>query len=641
MSTLEVGLVKWYGGYNYHKKEDNKFGFIERIEPNEDIFVYEKNLLCDYHELYEKMVVIFEVRENRKKGKNEAIKVRKPNFNNEEEWKLCAESKNEDIWFAALEKMESKLTAMDENTAEYLIEKLTELSQNRRIFDLEDIVEQIPDEAFYTYSKLRDFLESERYIQILSDLYTKSDNIQIKNQLKEDISKKLEYNYRFIYSQQAVWTPVRSREEIKWIVDNYKSDTWDVIPFEVIVDEKIWSKVPDHKKYSVLLKQLNLSSTKEGKKQIFQKIVETAKKETNHYSMPEGLKSYKEIFPLLNSIEQVKISWFFIKEYWNLMNRDAKIRAAYRAAKENQNLVISDYFEGENDLLVKAVLFLLGRKLGKSAPLVKAHNWITEYVTQVAWKSTKPLDLGPLLPGCPVIHSLKYCEARRWPTKDGKWKMENNGSELAYCPRKHSSCKVNTPQDLRGAHIHGIPDISWENWTLTDFFKALDIVPNTVRMNKNDTYLLKIAGWVNRLNEIRERMKCEYCGKILIPDKKYAFNPAGYNSTVARCPVGHGKGIYFNHCSNKDCNYIIDSRESAIKADVYHICIQCGDIPKYFRDKWDAENPFYYTSPFKQGDKCPKCGKNKMLDVPNKDGVKECSSPTCRHRIYLKGRKLK
>jgi cold shock CspA family protein len=640
--TLEAGLIKWYGGYNSQKEQENKFGFIERIEKKEDLFIHETNLLCSPDELNERTVVIFEVRQNNKSGKNEAIKVRQPNFHQPEELQVCGGSEHFQIWLPAIIQMVEQLTIADSMTLEFLSKKFTEA--RAKGYDLAELMKKIPDQVFLDYQNLIDFLPVERYIKISSAAFDSSYDDTVKMELKEKISIKLRNNHRYIHSFQNIWYELPSLYEggkIEWRSDDYKKDTWDSLPFTLLTDQEIWNYIPEHKKYSILLKLLNPLTKNEEYNLIFEKVVETAKNARSHEAMPEGLKRDKRIFPFLSSIEQVRISWSLINEYWVLMKRDAKIRAVFRAAKENRNLEIRDYLHTEKDLLVKAVLLLLGRKLGKPAPVRQVHHWITEYITEAAWKSTEPLDLGPILPGCSILSNVEYCEARRWPTREGLWKINEKGQEIAYCPRQHGPCIVNTYQSLRGAHVNGLPGISWEKWTLTDLFESLSINPNSNSLNSNDTYLLKISGWVNRLNEIRERMKCEHCGKTLIPDKKYAFNPAGYNSTVAHCPDGHGTGIYFNHCSNKDCSHIIDSRESSKKYDRYYICILCGDIPRYSRVSFIEEDPFHHASPFTPGDICPKCGKMKMLHLNDNEEVRVCSDSTCNHHIYLKGRKTK
>ncbi|WP_061810469.1 cold shock domain-containing protein [Rossellomorea vietnamensis] len=639
--TLEVGLIKWYGGYNAQKEKENKFGFVERSRPNEDLFIHETNLLCSPDKLNERTVVVFEVRQNRKSGKNEAIKVRQPDFTQPEDLQVCAKSEHLQIWLPAITQLIEQLTTPDKETIEFIYKKFMAVHADG--FDLDNLVEKIPDQIFFVYQNFIDFLPVERYLKISSVIYDRSDDDIAKKQISEKISSKLKNQYRHIHSFQNNWYELSSKEvgEIEWRSDDYKKDIWDSLPFSLVTDQEIWIYVPDHKKYSILLRRLNPSIDKEDYDSVFDRVVETAKNARSHETLPEGLKGYKRIFPFLNSIDQVETGWSSINDYWDLMNRDAKIRAVFRAAKEDRNLKIRDYLQTEKDLLVKAVLLLLGRKVGESAPLEQVHHWITEYITEAAWKSTEPLDLGPILPGCSVLSNVQYCEARRWPGGDGGWKTNDKGQEIAYCPRQHGPCVVNINQSLRGAHVNGLPDISWDKWTLTDFFESLGVNPTSNSLNRNDTYLLKIAGWVNRLNEIRERMKCEHCGKTLIPDKKYAFNPAGYNSTVARCPDGHGTGVYFNHCSNKDCSHIIDSRESSNKFDRYYICILCGDIPRYSRISFSEEDPFHHAPPFTPGDICPKCGKKKMLNLTENEDVRVCSDSTCNHHIYLKGRKTK
>ncbi|WP_370294355.1 cold shock domain-containing protein [Rossellomorea marisflavi] len=638
---LEAGLVKWYGGYNSRTQKENKFGFIERTIQTEDLFVHEKNLLCSSNKLMEETVVLFEVEEDQKSGKNKAIKVREPDFNQSEELRICAENKYIQIWYPALLHLAEQLTTPDNDIVELLSEKIVDIRSNQH--ELAKLVERIPDQIFIDYENLIEFLPVERYIKISSAIYECSKDGVEKEKIIQNVSIQLENNRHNIRSFFNHWDELPSVEmgKTEWYADDYKEDTWDIIPFEMIRDKRIWKSVPEHKKYSILLKRINDSTEKEEYDQTFNTVVETAKNALNHETMPQGLKGDKRIFPYLNSIDQVNVGWSLINEYWELMNRDAKIRAVFKAAKENHHLGISDFLQTEKDLLVKSVLLLLGRKLGRPAPLGQIHNWLTEYITEAAWNSTEPLDLGPILPSCSVLSDVKYCEARRWPAEEGGWKSNNAGEEIAYCPRQHNSCVVNTVHSLCGAHVKGLPEISWDNWTLTDLFKDLGINPTSKSINRNDTYLLKIAGWVNRLNEIRERMKCEHCGKTLIPDTKYSFYPARYNSTVARCPDGHDNGIYFNHCSNHDCNHIIDSRESSLKFDRYYICIYCGDIPKYSRESFFDEDPFHISFPFTPGDMCPKCGEEDMLELEGNEEIKRCSNPACTHQIYLKGRKTK
>ena len=351
------------------------------------------------------------------------------------------------------------------------------------------------------------------------------------------------------------------------------------------------------------------------------------KKGKNHDTLPDYVKKNPFIFPVLNSKEQVKTAWYRIDTYWPQMKRDAKIMAAYRAEKENENVHIANYVNEEEDLLVKSVLLLLGKRLGSPAPLSEVHEMITMHVQHVAWESTEPLDMGPLFPRCPIWHvEVTYCEARRWKTPQGDWKLDGDGRELVFCPRTRGICKTTIKGDLHGAHIHPIKDLHWTEWSLIEFFSSLDIYPRSRSLNENDLYLMKMAGWINRLNEIRERMKCEDCSKTLVPNNRYAFHPAAYNSTVAFCPFNHGDQIYFNHCWN--CRRIIDSRESCIRHEGYYLCINCGSGPM----------PNNQRTSFKQGEICPKCSTPRMSKVHYHEQLMVCRNKTCGHQIHLNGR---
>jgi hypothetical protein len=82
-------------------------------------------------------------------------------------------------------------------------------------------------------------------------------------------------------------------------------------------------------------------------------------------------------------------------------------------------------------------------------------------------------------------------------------------------------------------------------------------------LQNNDVYVLKLSGWVNRLIEIQDRMKCTVCNETMIPDYRYAKNLAVYNSTVARCKHNHHEPVYLTHCWA--CHQVIDSRVSIYK----------------------------------------------------------------------------
>jgi hypothetical protein len=142
------------------------------------------------------------------------------------------------------------------------------------------------------------------------------------------------------------------------------------------------------------------------------------------------------------------------------------------------------------------------------------------------------------------------------------------------------------------ARIYPNRDRVWKEWSLLELLEATGVMPSGLQ--RPDEYVNKLAGWVNRLNEIREHLKCSKCDNIMRPNYAYAKFLAAYNITVVSCACGegHDQNIYLNHCWG--CERIIDSRESHLRIEGYYVCILCGSGPR--------QSEFY-----RQGDICPKC----------------------------------
>ncbi len=107
---------------------------------------------------------------------------------------------------------------------------------------------------------------------------------------------------------------------------------------------------------------------------------------------------------------------------------------------------------------------------------------------------------------------------------------------------------------------------------------------------------IKLAGYLNRLREILERLQCRVCGIMMEPNLSYArvsyldFSngkveekemSAAYRATVFRCGsegcVEKGKNVYLNHCISFGCYGVIDSRDCAVRCDAgRYVCYSCG-----------------------------------------------------------------
>ena len=217
----------------------------------------------------------------------------------------------------------------------------------------------------------------------------------------------------------------------------------------------------------------------------------------------------------------------------------------------------------------------------------RMHNELQNEIINVAWNCEAELDFAPLFPRCRNRYA-QYCEGKPWkPT-------------FAYCPRTKKPCKLNSaPDDFsqnyfsEGARIVPNCNLDWSQWSLLEFFKYKNIIPKLPELSNSDEYTNRMAGWLNRLIEIRERLKCRVCGKPLVSYMKYSKNLACYSSTVFYCPEGHDNRIYISHCWN--CHKVIDSRDCHEKdSNGYYICTKCGRGSKDSSQKEELINIFDY-----------------------------------------------
>ena len=173
-----------------------------------------------------------------------------------------------------------------------------------------------------------------------------------------------------------------------------------------------------------------------------------------------------------------------------------------------------------------------------------------------------------------------------------------------------------------GARLYADCSQDWRYWSLLELFEIADIVPKIKEMEKPEDYVPKLSGWVNRINEIRLRLKCSVCEDTMPHHPFYATFQAKFRVTVFSCKhgIGHDRNIYLNDCWG--CEAIIDSRESKYKSPEkrYYICIHCGSGAQY-------------SNIYTQGDICPKCGTPAMTVSKGNYRYRQCRS--CNHQIKL------
>lgn len=126
----------------------------------------------------------------------------------------------------------------------------------------------------------------------------------------------------------------------------------------------------------------------------------------------------------------------------------------------------------------------------------------------------------------------------------------------------------------------------YQEWTIIDFLRIL----NLPFQQKNISYLL---GYINKTNLLIDRLKCSGCNNLLNPSNQnkstyHVIN--NFHCNTVNC-TEFNKQVYLNHCHNKHCSNIIDSRVSKkCKHDGYDdywgwticdSCYSCCSTKKY------------------------------------------------------------
>lgn len=421
------------------------------------------------------------------------------------------------------------------------------------------------------------------------------------------------------------------------------------------IDKKKYIDYELYQKLDTLLLQLRNQLISDKEETII-KIVELIKASSNQErlclidEMPSFLREHKLIIGFLNFIDKVRILERNAEEAYNLLISgsilgwqelmpEAKILCIYKLAKESQSLskiilLLKNFYNNaqESELtIVRATLKIIWAKENPdraSAAFREAHGLIVKHLIEQAYSSDQPLRLYPLLPLCQsgIAH---YCEGKPWQQQPN----------YAWCLRGKTSCCLSdkNPQEsnnfstghnfilksLEGARIYANCSQDWKNWSLLELFAATGVVPQLPGLKHPEEYVPKLSAWVNRINEIRERLKCSVCNQLMPHNVEYSKFSTKFRVTVFGCQQGdnHDKGIYLNECWGWGCHQIIDNRESKFKQEGYYICIHCGS---------GSPNSNTYTP----GDICPKCGSKEGMKK-SESNSRERKCPSCNHSIRL------
>jgi hypothetical protein len=411
------------------------------------------------------------------------------------------------------------------------------------------------------------------------------------------------------------------------------TDVWYMVPDTFILEDGFWSIAP----YTRVCQQIShqFSSAVEHQSQHILQIVDyilSNSPANEHLSiimkLPFWIQRHQMYINLLPSVEQVNAVWpkFEAGDYslWTRLSDEARHLCVYRSVKEGLKLPIKSLEEQHS--ITKGLLTILWARTKPTKhteAFQRAHAFLQDYVLEQAWTSSAPLLLDTLLPYCRP-GKVRYCEVRPWPLPEHK---EGQLFTRTFCPRVRSSCGQFIPsQDtyhkgtLTGARLYADCNQSWEDWSLLELLEATGVIPVLHQLNRPEDYVPKLAAWINRLNELRQRLRCSHCDQIMIPNMRYAKFLAKFGMTVASCGKGepHDTNVYFNECWA--CDGIIDSRENKVSVEKYYLCLKCSSGPQS-------------SSIYTQGSLCPKCGSTQLSRQTERHYV--CQNEICKHEFTV------
>lgn len=125
-------------------------------------------------------------------------------------------------------------------------------------------------------------------------------------------------------------------------------------------------------------------------------------------------------------------------------------------------------------------------------------------------------------------------------------------------------------------------DNEWENYTILDFMRILNISPDYVSKSGKRTkfgHYIILSSYLKSFANFYEHLKCRECGKLMRPTDITNFASRAVTEFSCENDSCSRKGykVYLNHCFNKQkCKEIIDSRDSKQCPNEQYICPKCG-----------------------------------------------------------------
>jgi cold shock CspA family protein len=652
----EIGYIKWFG----NEFEGKDFGFIELIGKRKEIYVHLRQVLCRRENLNEDTIVTFII--GKFNGREEAKKVKLLREETDlETLKRAMKLPDSYISKNALSVYLNRMTSPERDTF-----ILDHFKNNKTDLDPHLLVKYISNDTFFeneslflTFSdpplfiirciwfitnksyKLPHFCNKMFIETIQNGTLTIDELLKIPTQyfIENEIDlKNMPYEKAIPILLKIIED--NPNEVNMWVAEiaevlynqSYKEGIkWSEIPSEILKMEPIWKMVPRIYKLNYISNVKIISKyLKELKDWLDEEEGENSKRLFVE-SIPPIYQVEKPFINHLPAEKQVALLWDdFLespKTVWIRFSNEAKILLVYRIAKEEiGELDIDHFIKYENDPQIKALLYILCGKFQlnynqKINAFTTAHGLIQMDIIDQASNSTGRLRIYNIIPKC-LLNCVSYCEGKHWHEKKDKQTGLMVPTD-AFCPRLGKGCDIATDYNP-GATIRPIQRNHWSKWTLFELLENCGVNPTLSELKNPSDYVNRLAGWINRVEEIRERLKCSYCKQTMPNNYRFSIKlTARYSTTRVSCQFNdapHDKDVYLNHCWG--CNHIIDSRESkiAFSRNGYYLCIKCGSGPQ--------DHPT-----FRQGDICPNCSQNHMEQSPHNPRYFTCIS--CNHSIKV------
>lgn len=648
-----LGKVEWFGGYSNQKNKILDYGFIKT--KYKSIFLHKKNIDNNIlNSIYENQLVLFDIKIDPKNKKESSINIELFNLDN---YLNNIKDFTVDRINTDLEILKNNKIYIDKYISKLPIKLLIEIKEASRESSSNDFIGNLAL-IFNNFKNENPENTVRLFINNIGDLLPRFEKLihEIKPYNGFEFNNDIEELYLEL---DCLVETLNASSQINFLSDHYKKNN----DFSYIIDKliKINFENLDLKYYNML--PYSIWKTKEvwnkidnvTKVQYMLKLDKTSK---------EDILEMEKLFKLLNVYEKEQIRdiiYFnkmfggFEEDYFNFLHPKDKVEAFFnnkvdflRLDLEAQLMVIYKTSQEERpyDFLIELKDYIMSNSLlhaackilfirdkekeeRKSELFLDAHNLFQKYVVERAWNLNDTINLERVLPICQVrldrgviedeLMYTRYCDCKDWPSL-----------KAIYCPYERS--KIGLEDKNSCAKFK--PEISkhWSEWTFKELIAKSNIIPIIDNKEMKYEYTNKMSGWVNRLNQIRLRLRCSHCNQVCKPNCQYSKNLAKFNTTVITCfdehlPGYHDKNIYLNQCWN--CTDIIDSRYSKIQIGNYYLCLTCGCGPqnKTIFSQWDVcpkcghqETEFHPEI----GDICPKCRKQEAKNFSAGDVCPKC-----------------